>query len=105
MVFQIYKGRIMRKLKNMDLQEAMEFTQQKLDEGHKTDGCTYAPDLGIKKFCVMHDMLRRFKPVSAFRADNLFFQGIISKSILYLPIAIIYWVAVRGSYLLGFYTN
>ena len=87
----------MRKLnnKNMDLEAALLYTQQKINEGNKSDGCTLAPDLGIKHFCVMHDMLRRFKPVSAFRADNLFFQGIITKGFRYYPVAVIYWLAVR----------
>lgn len=87
----------------MNLNDALEWAHQKFLEGHRSDGCTFAPDLGIKKFCYMHDFLRRFKPVDALRADNLFFQGIISKGVRYLPVAVIYWCGVRISYLLGVY--
>lgn len=80
----------------MKLEEALEYTDKKLDEGHKSDGCTLAPDMGIKKFCRMHDMLRRFAPVSAARADNLLFQGIMTKGWHYLPVASVYWIAVRA---------
>jgi hypothetical protein len=82
----------------MTLDGALAFTEEKLREGAKSDGCTMAPDLGIKKFCVMHDMLRRFKPVSAARADKLFFDGIMTKGLRYLPIAITYYLAVRITY-------
>ena len=79
----------------MNIQEALSFTEIKIKNGAISDGCTYAPDLGIKKWCVMHDMLRRFKPVSALEADNLFFKGIMTKGFRYIPIAAIYWLAVR----------
>lgn len=79
----------------MNLQEALTFSAKKQAEGHRSDGCTFAPDLGIRKFCVMHDMLRRFKPVSAFEADKLFYKGIMSKGVRYFPVAVLYFVAVR----------
>ena len=79
----------------MTLDEALQFAHQKYLEGHKSDGCTYAPDLGIKKFCYMHDFLIRFRRVSRLEADNLFFKGITSKGPRYLPVAVIYWLAVR----------
>lgn len=79
----------------MNLQEALEYTDEMLRKGHESDGCTMAPDLGISRFCRMHDMLRRFKPVSATRADSLFFKGIMTKGWRYLPVAVLYWLFVR----------
>lgn len=79
----------------MTLDQALRYAQQKLNEGHESDGCTMAPDLGIKQFCIMHDFLRRFKPVTTWRADKLFFQGIMTKGRRYFPIAVTYWAAVR----------
>jgi len=76
----------------MNLKEALIFTETKLASGEKSDGCTMAPDMGIHKFCVMHDMLRRFNPVSGLQARNLLFQGIMTKGVHYLPVAIIYWI-------------
>ena len=83
----------------LTLEEAMQYTDDMLAQGHKSDGCTMAPDMGINRFCRMHDMLRRFKPVSALQADNLFFQGIVTKGPRYYPIAVIYWLAVRIEHL------
>ena len=85
----------------MNLKEALKYTDLKIRTGEKSDGCTYAPDLGIKEWCVMHDMLRRFKPISSFEADNLFFKGIMTKGFRYLPIAILYWLLVRWVAMLG----
>ena len=78
----------------MTLANALLFSKQMLASGHTSDGCTLAPDLGIKRFCVMHDFLRRFKPVSPERADKLFLQGIKSAGWYYYPIAYIYYLAV-----------
>ncbi len=85
----------------MDLKEAKAFRDKKVKEGNKSDGCTAALDLGIKEWCVMHDMLRRFKPVTAFQADNLFFKGICTEGKRYWLIACIYWLGVRIPNLLG----
>lgn len=79
----------------MNLDQALMFTQEKLNEGAKSDGCTFAPDLGIRQFCIMHDFLRRYKPVSTLRADNLFYEGIMTKGLRYFPVAVIYWIGVR----------
>lgn len=86
----------------MDLDEALGFAQKKITEGHKSDGCTYSPDLGIRRYCVMHDMLRRFSPVSSFEADNLFFKGIMTKGWKYFLVAALYWIVVRLQYYIGF---
>lgn len=91
----------MTDIKIENLNDALEWSYEMTLAGHKSDGCTFAPDMGIRDFCRMHDFLRRLKPVDALRADNLFFQGIMTKGIRYLPIAVIYWVAVRAAYLLG----
>lgn len=85
----------------MNLTEALRFTDAKKAAGWRSDGCTMAPELGIKKFCEMHDALRIFSPVSAWEADKLFFKGITTKGIRYYPVAMIYWVAVRIIYVLN----
>jgi len=85
----------------MNLEEALEWSHQKFLEGHRSDGCTMAPDLGIKRFCYMHDFLIRFKLVTRKDADNLFFQAIMTKGWRYVPVAILYWLFVRGQGLSG----
>jgi len=87
--------------KKLTLEGALEWAHHKFLEGHKSDGCTMAPDLGIKRFCYMHDFLIRFKAVTRARADNLFFQGIWSKGWRYYPVAILYWLFVRAQGLSG----
>lgn len=87
----------------MTLTQALGFTDLKLSEGHESDGCTYAPDLGIKRFCVMHDFLRRFKPIPAKDADKLFLEGIKSAGWYYYPVAYIYYLAVVIARKLGKY--
>ena len=79
----------------MNLDEAMRFTGSRKAEGFRSDGCTLAPDLGIKEFCEMHDALKVYKPVTAFEAGNLFFKGICSKGYRYWPVAVVYWSAVQ----------
>lgn len=94
--------------KTMGLDEAIAYAAHKVNNGVKSDGCTFSPELGINKFCVMHDMLRRFAPpnpvdpMTAFEADNLFFQGIMTKGWRYLPVAVFYWCAVRLEHYIGF---
>lgn len=85
----------------MNLEEALAFTKSKEKGGYRSDGCTLAPDLGIRKFCVMHDFLRVFEPVTALQADNLFFKGIMTKGLRYFPVAVVYWTAVRLAYVLN----
>ena len=85
----------------MNLKEALAFTESKVAEGFRSDGCTFAPDLGIMKFCEMHDALRQLAPVTAFEADNLFFKGICTKGARYWPVACIYWLFVRAQSVLG----
>lgn len=79
----------------MMLQNALRWAKQIETNGAKSDGCTWAPELGLSKFCKMHDFLIRFKKVSRFEADNLFFKGIMTKGWLYLPVAVSYYLAVR----------
>ena len=86
----------------MNLNEAIEYRDKKVKEGYRSDGCTAAPDLGITEWCVMHDVLRSFNPVSSLEADNLFFKGICTKGKRYYPVAAIYWVSVRTQSYIGF---
>lgn len=88
----------------MNLDEAMAYTKKMEAEGkYRFDGCTFAPELGIHKFCIMHDTLRVYQPngMSAWGADKLFFQGICSKGFRYYPVAVIYWSAVRLLFILN----
>lgn len=85
----------------MNLAEALVFSREKQSTGFKPDGCTFAPELGITKFCDMHDALRVFEPVSPERADELFFEGIKSKGARYLPVAYAYWWGVRFQHKVG----
>ena len=85
----------------MNLAEARTFSREKQSKGFKSDGCTFAPELGIKEFCIMHDALRVFAPVTPREADDLFFEGIRSKGQHYLPVAVAYWLAVRFQYIVG----
>ncbi len=87
----------------MKLEEALEYSRKKLSYGERSDGCTFAPNLGIKKWCIMHDMLRRFKPVTASEADRLFLEGIKTKGYRYYPVAYIYYIAVVAARKLGVY--
>lgn len=85
----------------MNLEEALDFTAEMLRKGFKSDGCTLAPDLGIKRFCQMHDVLWGTRVVSARKADDLFYEGIMTKGKRYFPIAVIYWLAVRAHALIS----
>ena len=85
----------------MNLIGALTFSREKQSKGFKSDGCTFAPELGIKKFCQMHDALRAFAPVTPREADALLFEGIKSKGKLYLPVAALYWLAVRFQHIVG----
>ncbi len=87
----------------MILAEAIRYSDAKILQGNKSDGCTFAPDLGIEKWCIMHDMLRRFKPVTASEADRLFLEGIKTKGYRYYLIAYIYYIAVVAARKLGVY--
>ena len=75
----------------MNIKQALAFADNKLSEGHKSDGCTFAPEFGLTKWCVMHDMLRRFCPVSPAEADKLFLEGMKTEGLRYYPIAYLYY--------------
>lgn len=78
----------------MTLNEFIEYGDKKLAEGEMSDGCTFSPDFGISIWCKRHDMVRRFKPISASEADKHFFDGIKSEGLKYYPIAYIYYIFV-----------
>lgn len=93
----------------MDLHQAEEFRLKKRAEGAKSDGCTFAPEIGTP-CCEMHDFLRRFLPdgITPLQADNLLFRCIIKKgkgikAPLYWLAAPIYWSVSRVCNLLGIY--
>lgn len=75
----------------MKLKEAIKYKDEKLLEGHKSDGCTFAPDFWIKECCQTHDFLIRFRKVSSFRADWIYFLLMLKKL---FPLAPIYYIAV-----------
>ena len=79
----------------MDLDQALEITYDALRRGFRSDGCTFAPELGIRRFCQMHDVLIAHNLVTRREADDLFYKGIMTKGKRYFPIAVIYWLAVR----------
>ena len=83
--------------KDIDLEWALKFTEVKLAEGFKSDGCTFFPELGIKRFCQMHDALWRFNPfgITKLRSDILFVKGICTKGPRYYPVAAIAFIGVR----------
>lgn len=95
----------------MDLEQALAFTELKKSEGWSSkDHCTFAPNLGIKEYCDMHDCLIEFKPddMTRLEADDLFFDGICEKARLssfgwrYYIVAIVYWCGVRLQHYIGF---
>ena len=75
----------------MNLNHAVQYAKDKLAEGYKSDGCTFAPDFWIKECCVTHDMLRRFQPVTPARADFIYLLHMLKKL---FPLAPIYYIAV-----------
>ena len=75
----------------MNLDESVVYANKLLAEGHHSDGCTFAPDFWIKDCCVTHDFLMRFRPVSPWRADWIYFLLMINKGFIFAPI---YYVAV-----------
>ena len=83
----------------MKLSEARKFTKEMLDNGHKSDGCTLAPDFWIKECCQMHDMLIRFKPacektgkkITNWEGDWLYFLFMCRRLFVLAPI---YYIAV-----------
>ncbi len=89
--------------------KAIEFADEKL-KTNKSDGCTYAPELGISIWCQRHDMWRRFEYETPWDRDAYFFKGIVSEVVLlkpwtwfYLPVAVIYWAFVFSARKLGFF--
>lgn len=75
----------------MTLNQAIEFTTQKLKQGYTSDGCTFAPDFWIRDACVVHDVLLQFNPVSSFRADWIYFLLMLKKGFVLAPL---YYAAV-----------
>ena len=75
----------------MTLTDAISFKDLKLKEDHKSDGCTLAPDFWIKECCQVHDMLIRFRKVSPWRADWIYFLLMCRKV---FPLAPVYYIAV-----------
>lgn len=76
----------------MTLEEAKAYALLKLEQGNKSDGCTswLAPKGNHVECCKMHDMLRRFGPVSRFEANRHLRTCMIEKK---RPIlAWIYWI-------------
>lgn len=80
----------------MTLEEANRYMLQKLLEGHKSDGCTFAPYGNFSSCCRMHDMLRRFRPVIPREADRLLRECIMKKG--HPVVAWLYWFFVRVSF-------
>lgn len=85
----------------MTLDEALKYREQKLKEGHKSDGCTFVRDFNLTGCCEMHDFLRRFRPVAPRAADKLLRQCIQSQG--HPVLAWVYWAAVRLAYLFRIY--
>lgn len=85
----------------MTLEEALLYSLSCENLGHKSDGCTFAPDLAITKYCKMHDYLIRFNKVKRSEADKLLFAGIWTKGGKYKLIAILYYIAVRWTSFCG----
>ena len=89
-------------MSKLSLEEAHTFTEQKMKEGHTSDGCTMAPDFNFVECCYMHDMLIRFNKVSRKEADLLLKKCIRQKKVetwkrryILKPLASIYHFAVR----------
>ena len=84
----------------MTLEEALARLDSKVAEGWSSkDHCTFAPNLGIKRFCDMHDCLcEHLKEFGITRrqADKLFYQAIKTKGWRYYPVAYLYWTMVRA---------
>lgn len=80
----------------MNLKQAEEYRDRMLAEGHKSDGCTFAPEIGAK-CCKMHDFLRRFRPggMTVAQADKLLFRCMWSRGGIVALAAPVYWVGVR----------
>lgn len=84
----------MSNLVTMNLATAKEFAEKKLSEGNKSDGCTFAPEIGAS-CCRMHDMLRRFLPegITPEQADKLFLECMIEKD-YHIVGRIYYWIII-----------
>lgn len=80
----------------MNLKEAEKYRDVMLARGHKSDGCTLAPEIGAK-CCKMHDLLRRIQPdgMTAAQADKLLFQCMWSRGGFVALMAPVYWLGVR----------
>jgi len=89
----------------MTVDEALAWSNALNSAGHKnTNGCSFAPDMGIHKICDMHDRLWQFKPVHKHIADAIFRKAIIRRGgFKYFIVGWVYWSAVRFVWLGGFY--
>ncbi len=74
----------------MNLSKATEYADSMLETEH-SDGCTWSPDFWVGICCKRHDMLRRFKQISAPQADWYFFLMMIRRG---FPLAPLYYAAV-----------
>ena len=86
----------------MNLEQAKQFTELKLGEGNKSDGCTFAPEVGAS-CCRLHDMLRRFLPegITPDDADKLFLACMVEKG--HPIIGRIYYLVIVLTRKLGLY--
>lgn len=86
----------------MNLSQAKEFSENKLGDGNKSDGCTFAPEVGAS-CCRMHDMLRRFLPegLTPAEADKLFLECMLEKG--HSIIGRIYYLVIVLTRKLGLY--
>lgn len=84
------------------LEQAEQFRSIMHDAGQKSDGCTFAPELGTP-CCEMHDFLRRYRPygISAEQADQLLRECIAKKG--HPILAWVYWAGCRIMYKLGIF--
>ena len=85
--------------RDIALEESLFWAHALYLAGERTDGCTFAPDFGIKRFCHMHDFLWRYLPMSPRKCDKLFRESILTKGPRYFIVAWLYWIAVRATYL------
>ena len=86
----------------MTLDQAEKFRQQMVAAGSKSDGCTFAPELGTP-CCQMHDYLRRFRPygITAPQADVLLRECMTAKG--HPVLAWVYYCAVVTARKLGIF--
>lgn len=86
----------------MNLDQAKQFSRDKIAAGEWSDGCTFSPEVGAS-CCRMHDMLRRFLPdgLTPAQADKLFLECMIEKR--HPIIGRIYYLGIVLARKLGMY--